>query len=99
MGLERGPLSLVKIIEELLGRHNGFFDLRNPVLTAVETHFADHVTRPLPAIFGTRFADRGGRLVIIVRSPTDNYGMCLFVILPFRYQVMLCLEDCNVSGI
>jgi hypothetical protein len=44
VSLERGPLSLVKIIEELLELRSRGSGLENPSLTAVEIRCADHAT-------------------------------------------------------
>jgi hypothetical protein len=53
--LERGPLSLVRIIEELLEWKNSGSGLENRDLTAVGIHFADHVTPSIRKV-GTNFS-------------------------------------------
>jgi hypothetical protein len=57
MGLERGPLSLVSTIVELLERKSNGSGLETEN-TAVGIHQADHVTPPLSAKFDTNFADK-----------------------------------------
>jgi hypothetical protein len=47
VGLERGPLSLVKIIEELLEWKSSGSSLENRDLTTVGIRCADHVTPPI----------------------------------------------------
>jgi hypothetical protein len=44
VGLEQGPLSLVRIIEELLEWKSSDSGLENRDLTAVEIRCADHAT-------------------------------------------------------
>jgi hypothetical protein len=44
MGLERGPLNLVRITEKLLQRDSGSSGLENQRLTAVGIRYADHQT-------------------------------------------------------
>jgi hypothetical protein len=44
VGLERGPLSLVSITEELIEWKSSGFGSRKPRLTAVGIHCADHTT-------------------------------------------------------
>jgi hypothetical protein len=56
VGLERGPLSLVRIIEELLEWKSSGSGSRKQN-TAVGIRCADHAT-PLSAKDGTNFADR-----------------------------------------
>jgi hypothetical protein len=53
VGLERGPLSLVSTIEELLDRKSN--GSRLSVITAVWIRHADH---PISAKVGTNFADK-----------------------------------------
>jgi hypothetical protein len=57
MGLERGPLSLVSITEELLEWKSSGSRSRKPRLTAVESRCADNVT-PSISKFGTNFAEK-----------------------------------------
>jgi hypothetical protein len=70
MGLERHPLSLVRIIEELLGRNNRSSSLENqdewPKGSAALT-----TQHPLPTKGGTSFASRSGQSVGIVRLRND----------------------------
>jgi hypothetical protein len=55
-GLERGPLSLVRTIEELLEWKKQRLRSRKPRLTAVGIRCTDHVTPSLPTKAGTNFA-------------------------------------------
>jgi hypothetical protein len=56
MSLERGPLSLVSTIEELLERKNSGSGLENRE-TAVGIRHTDHVAL-YPQTFGTNFDDK-----------------------------------------
>jgi hypothetical protein len=62
VGLERGPLSLVSTIEELLGRKNSGSGLKSEN-TAVGIRHADHAALTSPI--------SGGRSVGIIRSRTQ----------------------------
>jgi hypothetical protein len=58
VGLERGPLSLVRITEELLEwKSSGSGNIKSR-LTAVGIRCADHVTLALLAKVGTKFVER-----------------------------------------
>jgi hypothetical protein len=69
VGLERGVLSLMSIIEELLGRNSSGSGVEIEI-TAVGIRSADHV-----ALYQQKLAltsrTSGGRLVSIVRSRTQ----------------------------
>jgi hypothetical protein len=56
VGLERGPLSLVSTIEELLERKSSDSGLETEI-TAVGIHHADHVA-PCIRKFGTNLGDK-----------------------------------------
>jgi hypothetical protein len=56
VGLERGPLSLVSTIEELLGRKSSGSCLENREYGLGIRH-ADHVAPSIPKV-GTNFADK-----------------------------------------
>jgi hypothetical protein len=56
VGLERGPLSLVSTIEELLGRKSSGSGLESEN-SAVRIRHADHSAPPLSAKVGTNFFD------------------------------------------
>jgi hypothetical protein len=57
MGLERGPLSLVSTIEELLGRKSSGSDLETGN-TSVGILHADHVAPAIHKTVGTNFSDK-----------------------------------------
>jgi hypothetical protein len=59
--LERGPLSLIIINEELLKWKSSRSGSRKPRLTAVEIRCSDHVTPSIRKI-GTNFADKRSSL-------------------------------------
>jgi hypothetical protein len=44
VGLERGPLSLVRITEELLEMKCSYSGSRKPILTALGIRYSDHAT-------------------------------------------------------
>lgn len=78
MGMERGPLRLVRKIEELLGRENSDFGLENLGLTAEGIGCADQ------SALSTRnirhyFAGSGDRSVGIVRLRTKTHGVCFCI--------------------
>jgi hypothetical protein len=56
VGLERGPLSLVSTIEELLERKNSGSGLENRVYGRKDRH-ANHVTPSIQKV-GTNFVDK-----------------------------------------
>jgi hypothetical protein len=57
MGLERGPLSLVRITEELLEWKSSGSGSRKPRLTVMETNVLT-MRHPLSAKVGANFADK-----------------------------------------
>jgi hypothetical protein len=63
MGLERGPLTLVSITEELLEWRSNGSGSRKPTLTAVGIRCADHATSSIRKKVGTNFADKRRSLV------------------------------------
>jgi hypothetical protein len=69
VGLERGPLSLVSTIEELLEEKSSGSDLETKN-TAVGTRRADHETPLYPQKLALTSPTSGGLLVGIVRSWT-----------------------------
>jgi hypothetical protein len=73
VGLERGPLSLMRIAEELLERKSSGSGLEN--LATAGIRWADHAT---PSTHKSRhyFAGRSGRSVGIVRLRTKSHGVC-----------------------
>jgi hypothetical protein len=64
VGLERGPLSLVSTIEELLGRNSG-------EITAVGIRRADYAKPLYTQNLALTLPTSGGRSVSIVRSQTQ----------------------------
>jgi hypothetical protein len=58
VGLERGPLSLMSITEELLEWKSSGSRSRKLRLTAVGIRCTDHSKHPLSAKVGTNFADK-----------------------------------------
>jgi hypothetical protein len=69
VGLERGPLSLARITEELLVWESSGSRSRKSRLTAVGIRCADHATRSIRKV-GTNF-DKSRRSVGIIRLRTE----------------------------
>jgi hypothetical protein len=77
VGLERGPLSLVNTIEELLGRNSSGCGLKSEItavgIRCTDTLYPQKLPLTLPTI--------GGRSVGIVRSRTEatefSVSMCV----------------------
>ena len=69
VGLDRGPLSLVRSSEELLEKSSGSRS-RKQKLTAVGTRCVDHVTPLYPQKLALTSPTGGGRSVGIVRVRT-----------------------------
>jgi hypothetical protein len=74
VGLERGTLSLVKIIEELLEWTSSGSGLENRDLTAVEIRCADHATLSIRKSLELT-SPTSGRSVGIVRLRTKSHGV------------------------
>jgi hypothetical protein len=75
MGLERGPLSLVGIIEEILGRHSSGSRLESPEYGRGGT-VALTTRHPVSAKVGINFADK--------RLSLADYGQG-FIIISYYY--------------
>jgi hypothetical protein len=71
VGLERGPLSLVSTIEELLERKSSGSGLKSRDFTAVGIRRADHAARLYPQKLALTSPTSGSRSVGIVRSRTQ----------------------------
>jgi hypothetical protein len=70
VGLDRGPLSLVRSLEELHEQKSSGSRSRKQRLTAVGTRCADHVTPIYPQKLALTSPTGGGRSVGIVRLRT-----------------------------
>jgi hypothetical protein len=70
VGLERGPLSLVRSIEELLEQKSSGSSSRKQRLMAVGTRCADHMTPLYQQKLALTSPTGGGRSVGIVRLRT-----------------------------
>jgi hypothetical protein len=68
--IERGPLSLLRSIEELLERKSSVSRSRKTEKTVVGIRFADHVTPLYPQKLALTSPTGGGLSVGIVRSRT-----------------------------
>jgi hypothetical protein len=79
MGLERGPLSLVSTIEQLLGRKNSGFCLESEN-TAVGIRHADYATSLYPQKLALTSPTSGGRSVDIIRYLTLVTEVIFFLI-------------------
>ena len=77
VGLERGPLSLVSSIEELLESKSSGSGLENRDSTAVGNRYADHVTPLYPQKLALTSPTGGGRSVGMVRSRTEATELLL----------------------
>jgi hypothetical protein len=71
VSLERGPLSLVRITEELLELKSSVSGSRNPRITAVGIRCADHATPSISKMFTLTSPTSGGRSDGIVRLRTE----------------------------
>jgi hypothetical protein len=80
VGLERGPLSLVRSVEEKKKKKVAVPGLENRDLTAVGTHCTDHVTPLYPQKLALTSPTSGGRSVGIVRSPAKAMEFSLVAV-------------------
>jgi hypothetical protein len=76
VGLERGLLSLVSTIEELLGRNSSGSGLKSEN-TVVGIRHADHVAPLYPQTLALTSPTSGGRSVDIVRSRSQAMEISL----------------------
>jgi hypothetical protein len=74
VGLERGPLSLVRIIEELLEWKSSGSGLENRI-NGRGIRCAGHVIPSIRKKFALTSPTRGGRSVGIVRLRTKSHGV------------------------
>jgi hypothetical protein len=79
VGLERGPLSQVSKIEELLGRKCSGFGLESREYDRRFLH-ADHVTHSIPQKLALTSPKSGGRSVGMVRSWTQAMEFVVFTL-------------------
>jgi hypothetical protein len=78
VGLEQGPLSLVRITEELLEWKSSVSGSRKPRLTAVGIRCADHAS-PLSTKVGNT-PKSGGRSIGIVRLRTKSTELIFYLL-------------------
>jgi hypothetical protein len=95
VGLERGPLSLVSISEELLGRNSSSSGLENR-----EHESKDPSRRPRGILYPQKLAlmslTNGGRSVGIVRSrtkATESVVLFLFVLASPCIMIMIVIKQ------
>jgi hypothetical protein len=84
VGLERGPLSLVSITEELLEWKSSGSGFRKPRLTAVVILCADHSTPLYPQNLAHTSPTSGGRSVGVIRlrAEATEFSFLLLVLSP-----------------
>jgi hypothetical protein len=75
VGLERGPLSLMSITEELIEWKSSGSGYRKPRLTAVRICCADHATHSVRKKLALTSQTSGGRSVDIVRLRAKATGL------------------------
>jgi hypothetical protein len=80
VSLERGPLSLVNIPEELIEKKY-WLRSRKPRLKAVGARFADHATPLYPQKLALTSVIGGSRSVGIVRLWAESQRLFLFILL------------------
>jgi hypothetical protein len=85
VGLERGPLSLLSTIEELLERKSNGFELERQI-TAVGIHPTDSATPLYPRELALTSPTNGGRSVGTVRwrTKTKDLSLVLIIIIIIR---------------
>jgi hypothetical protein len=80
VGLERGPVSLVRITEELLEWKSSGSGSRKPRLTAVGIRYADHATPSIRKKLALTSPTSGGRSVGIDRLRTKATEFSFFIL-------------------
>jgi hypothetical protein len=84
VGLERGPLSLVRITEELLEWKSSGSGSRKSRLTAVGIRCTDHATPSIRKKLALTSPTSGGRLVGIVRLRTKATEFSFSIIIIYE---------------
>jgi hypothetical protein len=79
VGLERGPLSLVRIIEELLEWKSSGSDLENRINGRGSVALTTQ--RPLSANLALTSPTSGDRSVVIVRLRNKSHGAIIIIII------------------
>jgi hypothetical protein len=88
VGLERGPLSLVRITEDLLERKSSGSGSRKSRLTAVEIHCTDHATPSIPQKLALTSTGSGRSVGIVrLRIKATEFSFSFSYYMSDRYDV------------